>query len=72
MAIDTIEPAVSRQLPVSEAAGVVRILAAGAAGALGGLLAGGVVYGSLVVGLFGAIGGAVVGMIAAVKTLEPR
>jgi hypothetical protein len=46
------------------------ILLGGALGAGGGLLAGGIVYGSLVIGLFGAMGGAVVGMIGAVRSLE--
>jgi hypothetical protein len=46
------------------------ILLGGALGAVGGLLAGGIVYGSLVIGLFGAMGGAVVGMIGAVRALE--
>jgi hypothetical protein len=58
------------RLPISEAGGVARIIAGGVVGALGGLLAGGLVYGSLVVGLFGAIGGGVVGMIGALKALE--
>jgi hypothetical protein len=46
------------------------ILLGGLLGAVGGLLAGGIMYGSLVIGLFGAMGGAVVGMIGAVRSLE--
>jgi hypothetical protein len=55
---------------LSSRAEVGAILLGGLVGAVGGLLAGGLVYGSLVIGLFGGMGGAVVGMIGAVRALE--
>jgi hypothetical protein len=56
----------------SEAAVVARIVGGAALGALGGVVAGGVVYASLVVAIFGALGGAVFGMIAAARSVETR
>jgi hypothetical protein len=56
----------------SEAAAAARIVGGAVLGALGGFVAGGVVYASLVVAIFGALGGAVAGMIAAARTVESR
>jgi hypothetical protein len=56
----------------SEATGAFRILLAGLAGAAGGFVLGGAMYGSLVVGIFGALGGAICGLIAAAYALEAQ
>ncbi len=55
-----------------EATGAFRIFLAGLAGAAGGFVMGGAIYGSLVVGIFGALGGAVAGLIAAAYALEAQ
>jgi hypothetical protein len=57
---------------LSDAAEVGRIVGGAVLGALGGMVMAGVVYASLVVAVFGALGGAVCGMIAAARTVEPR
>ncbi len=51
-------------------AGLWQIALGGAAGLAGGALAGGAVFQSLVVALLGGMGGAVVGLIAALKRIE--
>jgi hypothetical protein len=49
---------------------IVRILGGGLAGVLAGLTIGSLIYGSLVVGLFAAMAGAAVGLIAAARACE--
>jgi predicted lipid-binding transport protein (Tim44 family) len=54
----------------SEAAAAWRIVGGAVVGGLGGMAAGGVLFASLVMALFGGLGGAVVGMIAAARGVE--